>query len=266
MRCPLPFFCFSLLCIVLNCQQLQAQSHASEPSLNRFLDWTINDPIHVIKDIDQKEIGTFLLTGIGVAGISAYDTYSSNLLQSRIRNSSYLTATNEVGTFKYAAPLSAAVFGTSLLTDNYKFQDAAFTSLQSVIYTNFTVNAAKFIFARERPDHYEGPYDFEFFEGNATSFPSGHTSTAFAVVVPWVVYYPNVVTYSMLALPVSTAIARVAKGRHWVSDVTAGALIGAYWGYKLSKRHLNVTKNNDSVDITPFFGQNSGGISLKVSF
>lgn len=265
MRCPLTFLCFPLLCIFLNCQQLQAQNNISEPSFNRFLDWTIKDPVHVLRSVNQKEAGTFLLAGIGIAGISAHDTYSSNMLQAKFRNSRYLTVTNETGTFKYVGPLSAAVFGTSLLTDNYKFQDAAFTSLQSVLYTNFTVNTAKFIFARERPDHYEGPYDFEFFEANATSFPSGHTSTAFALVVPWVVYYPNAFTYSLMALPVSTAIARVSKGRHWMSDVTAGALIGAYWGYKLSKRHLNIT-DSDNIDVAPFFGNNSGGLSLKVSF
>jgi len=265
MRCPLTYFCLPLLCIFLNCQQLQAQQYSSDPSLSRFLDWTINDPVHVVRDMNQKEVGAFLLTGIGIAGISAHDAYSSSLLQSRFRDSRYLTVTNETGTFKYVGPLSAAVFGTSLLTNNTKFQDAAFTSLQSVLYTNITVNTAKFVFARERPDHYEGPYDFEFFEGNATSFPSGHTSTAFALIVPWVVYYPNAFTYSLMALPVSTAIARVAKGRHWGSDVTAGALIGAYWGYKLSKRHLNIA-NSDNIDVAPFFGHNSGGLSLKVSF
>lgn len=265
MRCPLTFLCFPLLCIFFNCQQLQAQNNISELSNSRFLDWTIKDPVHILKSINQRDAGTFLLTGIGIAGISTHDAYSSSLLQTKFRNSKYLTVTNETGTFKYVGPVSAAIFGTSLLTDKYKFQDAAFTSLQSVVYTNFTVNSMKFIFARERPDEYEGPYDFDFFETNATSFPSGHTSTAFALVVPWVVYYPNAFTYGLMALPVSTAIARVSKGRHWMSDVTAGALIGAYWGYKLSKRHLNIA-NHDNIDVTPFFGNHSGGLSLKVSF
>jgi undecaprenyl-diphosphatase len=265
MRCRLYVFCFPFLCLILNCSQLQAQNSQNEVSLNRFLDWTMNDPVHIMGDLNKNKIGAFLITGIGIAGITAQDAYSSGILQARLRNSRYLTVTNETGTFKYVGPISAAIFGTSLLTDNTRFQNAAFTSLQSLIYTNLTVNAAKFIFARERPDHFEGPYDFEFFEGNATSFPSGHTSTAFALVVPWVVYYPNAFTYSLMVLPVSTAVARVAKGRHWVSDVTAGALIGAYWGYKLSERHINITKN-DHVDITPFIGLNSGGLSLKVSF
>lgn len=265
MRCSFIYFCYPLLCLILNCSQLQAQNIQNEASLNRFLEWTMNDPVHIMGDLNKNKIGALLITGIGIAGITAQDAYSSGMLQSKFRNSRYLTVTNETGTFKYVGPISAAIFGTSLLTDNTKFQNAAFTSLQSLIYTNLTVNAAKFIFARERPDQFEGPYDFDFFERNATSFPSGHTSTAFALVVPWVVYYPNAFTYSLMALPVSTAVARVAKGRHWVSDVTAGALIGAYWGYKLSEQHINITKS-ENVDITPFLGLKSGGLSLKVSF
>jgi len=229
------------------------------------LDWAIKDPYHITKSFTKKDAGFFLLSGLGITGISTQDANSSTSFHSNFRNSAYLAVTNEVGTFKYVGPLSAAVFGTSLLTDNHKFQDAAFTSLQSLMYTKFTVGAAKYIFARERPYALEGTYDFDFFESNATSFPSGHTSTAFALVVPWVVYYPNVITYSMLAVPVSTAVARVSRGKHWMSDVAAGAVIGAYWGYKLSKRHLNITEK-DNINITPFIGTESGGLTLSFSF
>ena len=99
----------------------------------------------------------------------------------------------------------------------------------SLFYTYISVNTLKFVFARERPSQNSSPYVFNFFELNATALPSGHSSNAFALVVPWVVYYPGVVTYSLLALPVGTAIARVSKGKHWMSDVYAGALIGAFW-------------------------------------
>ena len=258
-------FYIPLLCLSLNCQHIQAQNKIEKPSSERFLNWVIKDPYHITKDLNKNDAGFFLLTGFGITGISTQDAITSRSFQSKYRNSSYLAATNEIGSFKYAGSLSAVLFGTSLLTDNHKFQDAAFTSLQSLIYTKFTVGAAKYAFARERPDHYERTYDFDFFESNVTSFPSGHTSTAFALVVPWVVYYPNAVTYSMLALPVSTAIARVAKGKHWMSDVAAGAAIGTYWGYKLSKRHLNISRQ-DNIEITPFVGTKSGGLTLNISF
>lgn len=265
MKIILNLVCIPLLCLALNCQHIQAQSKIDQPSPNRFLDWAIEDPYHITKSFTKKDVGFFLLTGLGITGISTQDAISSTSLQSEFRNSTYLAATNELGTFKYVGSLSAVVFGTSLLTGNQKFQDAAFTSLQSLVYTKFTVGAAKYIFARERPYTLEGTYDFDFFESNKTSFPSGHASTAFALIVPWVVYYPNAITYSLLALPVSTAVARVSRGKHWMSDVAAGAVIGAYWGYKLSKRHLNSAEQNDIV-ITPFIGTESGGLTLSLSF
>ncbi|MDZ7681985.1 MAG: phosphatase PAP2 family protein [Fodinibius sp.] len=93
---------------------------------------------------------------------------------------------------------------------------------------------ASFFFTRERPTHNEGPYDVDFLETGATSFPSGHTATAFAIVTPWLMYYRGRITYTLMAIPVGTAIARVAKGHHWLSDVTAGAGIGFAMGYCLS--------------------------------
>ena len=258
-------FYIPLLCLSLNYQHLQAQNKPEKPSSERFLNWVIKDPYYITKDLNKKDAEFFLLTGLGITGISTQDAITSTSLQSRFRNNTLLAATNEVGTFKYVGSLSAVLFGTSLLTDNHKFQDAAFTSLQSLIYTKFTVGAAKYAFARERPYEAERTHDFEFFENNVTSFPSGHTSTAFALVVPWVIYYPNAFTYSLLALPVGTAIARVSKGKHWMSDVAAGAAIGAYWSYKLSKRHHNISRQ-DNIEITPFVGTKSGGLTLNISF
>ncbi|WP_158278703.1 phosphatase PAP2 family protein [Rhodohalobacter mucosus] len=241
------------------------QKNDSSPSKDRFLGWAVKDPIDIAKATDRQDLEALLVAGIGIVGISAFDYRSSDYFRSTFGNNDFLGVVNELGNLNYVAPFSAALFGTSLLTDNHKFQDAAFTSLQSVLYTKITVTIAKYAFARDRPEQNTDPYVFNFFERNATSFPSGHASNAFALVVPWVVYYPNVLTYSMLALPVGTALARVSKGRHWISDVSAGALIGAYWGYKLSRRHLNLA-GAGNFHAVPIIHENGGGISLTFSF
>ncbi|MDZ7681984.1 MAG: hypothetical protein U5J63_09815 [Fodinibius sp.] len=57
-----------------------------------------------------------------------------------------LNFANKWGDLNVIAPLSAGVFATSLLTGNTKFQDAAYTSLQSLLIANLTVNAGKFLF------------------------------------------------------------------------------------------------------------------------
>ncbi len=62
------------------------------------------------------------------------------------------------------------------------------------------------------------------------SFPSGHTMTAFAVAVPLMIYYPSL-TLGLMFCAVSIAVSRVLLGMHFLSDVLAGAALGASLGY-----------------------------------
>ena len=222
----------------------------------------IQDPVSMVTDVGPRSVLSAATFGAGVVVVSLGDASVSRNFQAHYRQSPVLDFTNKWGEINLALPLSAGVFGTSLMTNNTRFQDAAFTSLQSLLMANLTVNAGKFIFARERPAHNEGPYDLDFLETGATSFPSGHTATAFALVTPWLVYYPGPITYTLMAIPVGTAIARVAKGRHWLSDVTAGAGIGLAMGYYLSKKHLSFQSEN--IEVMPVAGD--GNFALKINF
>jgi undecaprenyl-diphosphatase len=58
------------------------------------------------------------------------------------------------------------------------------------------------------------------------SFPSGHTITAFAVAVSLSRFYPDMAT-GLLFCALSIAASRVLLGMHFLSDVLAGAAIGA---------------------------------------
>ena len=93
----------------------------------------------------------------------------------------------------------------------------------------------KFAVGRARPGRTaEDPLRFDPFNTHDTSFPSGHTTFAFATAaaidaetdarwVPWAVY------------PMAAAVgwARVHENRHWLSDVTAGAALGFWAGRKV---------------------------------
>jgi undecaprenyl-diphosphatase len=61
------------------------------------------------------------------------------------------------------------------------------------------------------------------------SFPSGHTITAFAVAVSLSSFYPNL-TMGLLFCAISVAASRILLGMHFLSDVLAGAAIGAGLG------------------------------------
>jgi undecaprenyl-diphosphatase len=62
------------------------------------------------------------------------------------------------------------------------------------------------------------------------SFPSGHSITAFAVTVALGSFYP-VLLAGLLLCAVSVAASRILLGMHFLSDVVAGAAIGALLGY-----------------------------------
>jgi undecaprenyl-diphosphatase len=62
------------------------------------------------------------------------------------------------------------------------------------------------------------------------SFPSGHTTTAFAVALSIGSFYPEIMP-ALLLLAANVAASRVILGMHFLSDVLAGAGMGALLGY-----------------------------------
>ena len=62
------------------------------------------------------------------------------------------------------------------------------------------------------------------------SFPSGHTMTAFAVAIPFSLFYPEL-TAGLLFCALSVAVSRILLGMHFLSDVVAGAILGTGLGY-----------------------------------
>lgn len=62
------------------------------------------------------------------------------------------------------------------------------------------------------------------------SFPSGHSTTAFAVAVALGSFYPEARPL-LLALAANVAISRVIVGMHFLSDILVGSGMGALLGY-----------------------------------
>jgi membrane-associated phospholipid phosphatase len=107
----------------------------------------------------------------------------------------------------------------------------------------------KYTVGRTRPNHGDSD-DFQPF-GGGTSFPSGHTTLAFAVATAiadesrngWV----DAAAYGAATL---TAYARVNNDRHWASDVLAGALVGHLSARWLSRRHASLKLAPQSVGLS----------------
>ena len=86
----------------------------------------------------------------------------------------------------------------------------------------------KVVFGRERPSATDNPGVFNWFNFSDNSYPSGHTTVAFAwATIIGDAYGIGWITYPAAAL---TGIARIYKKAHWPSDVLLGAFIGVITG------------------------------------
>lgn len=79
-----------------------------------------------------------------------------------------------------------------------------------------------------QPEHYN-----QFIEGVTgggwSSFPSGHTTTAFAVATVLAFYTSNKwLQLTYLALAVAVGYSRIYLGQHFLEDVQAGSIIGVF--------------------------------------
>lgn len=99
------------------------------------------------------------------------------------------------------------------------------------------------------------------------SFPSGHTANAFASMVFLATVYEQVnpqsslkstVWAGCLASATLTGVLRVSSGRHFVTDVLAGAVLGSLVGYVVPKLH--------EMDDASKAGAQGAGLSLSYGF
>ncbi len=105
--------------------------------------------------------------------------------------------------------------------------------LKAITLTSATHFTMAYSFQRKRPN---GELNFLPFH---SSFPSGHTSSAFATATSLTYAYGWWAAIPSYALATAIAIARVNENVHWTSDVVTGAFLGIYW----ARAAYNAPKN-----------------------
>lgn len=88
----------------------------------------------------------------------------------------------------------------------------------------------KRIFCRTRPKDVEPHCWATIVTRDQFSFPSGHSTTAFAAAVSIGSFYPEIMPL-LLILALNVAVSRVIVGMHFMSDVVVGSATGALLGH-----------------------------------
>ncbi|MCY4224481.1 MAG: phosphatase PAP2 family protein [Bacteroidetes bacterium] len=229
-----------VIAVMLSVSISQAQSSTSL----RFVQWTIGDMTAIPQSVLTVQTG--LTIGAVAGGLLAVSHFDKDLSQ-HAQEFAHSTPRglrrvfHEMGNERIIRPMAGILFLGSLTGGNTYFQDAAFTSFQSIVFATLLTNGMKLIVGRSRPNTGSNPNSIHPFSGHR-SFPSGHSTTVFALTTPWLMYYPSIATASIFVLGAGTAVARMADDYHWFSDVLAGAVIGFGTGYLLSKRHQGLAR------------------------
>ena len=168
--------------------------------------------------------------------------------------------TNGIWARKYQTGLengviAVEVVGALWFGNDDKLGHAFWQDIDSTALSGAAATVLKYAFSRARP--YQGDNPNAFFKGRCCqSFPSGEVTLQAAFVTPLIVdYYKQTPwIWTLEALPVYDAIARLKSQAHWQSDVIAGGLIGTGFGYWMTRFNTPL-----SVQILP------GGVSVGFS-
>jgi len=148
-----------------------------------------------------------------------------NLERNKSLDPSFKFITNSVSPMSIGAPI--AVLGIGIIQKDSSLKSKGIFMVEAFCVNAFTTTAMKLAFKRDRP-FVTFPFLDKQAEAGSYSFPSGHTSSAFALATSlslacpkWYVVAPSFV-YACAA-----GYSRMHLGVHYPSDVLAGAIVGA---------------------------------------
>ena len=142
----------------------------------------------------------------------------------------------------YFVPVSiaAAQMAYGMIADDKRSRDNSLQTLLSVGIGVVASQAMKSAFNRTRPQYKYSSEIFSLSRANTKSFPSGHTTMAFATATTLTLEYKKwYIAVPAYAWATGVAYSRMYEGKHYPSDVLAGAVLGvgsAWLSHWLSKK------------------------------
>ena len=132
---------------------------------------------------------------------------------------------SQMGGSVAVAGLTVGFFSAGRMVSGDRFRAATYDMSQAIIVNQVWTQALKLAVRRERPD-----------ESNRVSFPSGHSSNAFAAAAVVGRHYPRLVVPAY-GLATYIAVSRMAANKHHFSDIVAGAGFGYGVGRLVTRRN-----------------------------
>ena len=166
------------------------------------------------------------------------------------------------------APVLGGLYLVGAFLDNDKLKRVSLLSLETFGITALLTTGVKRLSGRRRPlsDKQEFAWRGPSFSSKNTSFPSGHTSSMFAIATTISLEFPEEPLVSILAYTTAglTSFARLNDNEHWVSD----AFFGACLGYFISKTVMKLHSDNKGHHFTiyPNVNRQTAGLTFNLRY
>jgi membrane-associated phospholipid phosphatase len=209
---------------------------------------TINKKTPLLVGKDALILGAFAL---GTGLVAPIDRQVASRLQDSSTQANRFFGTAATGLRLLGDPGSLAtgaiLYGIGRADGQRRVQALGLHSVESIVFSGLISGGLKMIAGRQRPYADIGnPYNFQLWRGFSDdkyrSFPSGHTTAAFAFAStltretqfwwPHATWYIGTVFYGGASL---IGLSRMYNNQHWASDVMSGAAIGTIVGLKVVK-------------------------------
>lgn len=146
---------------------------------------------------------------------------------------------------------------TYMLYKNYKYtqvDDESFRArnamFKATLYTGLTTGILKRVFNQPRPH-----------KGDNLSFPSGHTSTAFAFAGVVSQFENTRATIGAFSIAALVGLSRMNDNAHYLHDVVFGATIGLSYGYIFSKK-----SETNNISVRPLLEKKGNGVLVSFRY
>jgi len=160
--------------------------------------------------------------------------------------------TNIGGAYEVVTFAGIATWG--FVFKNEKLRTTTYLAAQSFITSTIWSTLFKTLSGRTRPANFDpnspenqpmfhGPF-YKLPYGNNSSFPSGHTTLAFAAATVYAQEYKYVPAVPIISYSVATLIglSRITENRHWATDVLTGAALGYLSGIQVVNNYHRYAK------------------------
>jgi membrane-associated phospholipid phosphatase len=153
-----------------------------------------------------------------------------------------------------------AAFGAyGFIFKNQKIKTTTLLATQAYITGGAMEGLLKFLTGRQRPSFYdstsgevEPKWHGPFYKTGVdrygqrvnSSFPSGHTTVAFAAATVFAMEYKGIAWVPIFSYSVATliGISRITNDKHWATDVLAGAALGYFTGRQVVNNYHRFAK------------------------